>query len=591
MKSKILLFALSALFCAGLFAQNVPQISFEELIVRAEENPQHLMEARNLTEQYDLPHIVYLPEGIFIQAMDVENGKVVYAIYNNLIDVYDNGETAFWPDIENRFDLTKARVHRVNKPTQNPTLGYPTPGNNDYSLVTQMLLVTDWTNDAVATLDNVTGDLMNASFIVDPTNLSSPKEANLAPWGNITVSDQLNDGVIEYDTVGTFLQFFAPAGGANTNILNNVRGHNYRSNGNLVVCNSDAGNPDAVAEFDQSGTYLGNFIANGSGGLDSPFDIVFRTSDCLVSASSNDAVHRYDLSGSYLDNLITGINFPQQIFEMPNDNIVVAGFSTPSGLYFYSPTGTLYKTLSVVTGNRSAYLLPNGNFLTTNGTGVHEIDSTSGALVRTIVSGASYQYISLYDYSTIPVELTSFTTNVIGNNVVLSWATATETNNSGFGIERSEDNINFTNIGFVPGFGTTTEPKSYSYTDQSVNSGKYYYRLKQVDFDGSFNYSEVVEVDISLPSVFALEQNYPNPFNPSTSIQFSLPVDAQVTIGVYNLVGEKVAEVANGNFAAGSHKATFNASALTSGIYFYRLDATANNGQTFSSVKKMALLK
>ena len=94
-----------------------------------------------------------------------------------------------------------------------------------------------------------------------------------------------------------------------------------------------------------------------------------------------------------------------------------------------------------------------------------------------------------------------------------------------------------------------------------------------------------------MPSVFALEQNYPNPFNPSTSIQFSLPVDAQVTIGVYNLVGEKVTEVASGNFAAGSHKVTFNASTLTSGIYFYQLDATGNDGKTFSSVKKMTLLR
>ena len=207
------------------------------------------------------------------------------------------------------------------------------------------------------------------------------------------------------------------------------------------------------------------------------------------------------------------------------------------------------------------------------------------------MSRVSAQYVSLYDYNTIPVELKSFIANIAYGNVILSWATATETNNSGFGIERSEDNINFTNIGFVPGFGTTTEPKSYSYTDQSVSNGEYYYRLKQTDFDGSFKYSDVVEAEVSLPTVFALEQNYPNPFNPSTSIRFSLPVDAQVTIGVYNLVGEKVAEIASGNLSAGSHNITFDASKLTSGIYFYRLDATGSSGKTFSSVKKMTLMK
>ena len=592
MNSKLLLIAFCILFFAGSFAQNKPQITFEELIARAEENPQFLIDARNLTAQYDIPHTIYLPEGIFIQAMGIENDKVVYAIYNNIVDIYNNGETAYWNEITNRYDLTKARVHNSNKPTLNPTLGYPSPGTGYSGFAMQMLMVPDWTNDAVATLNNVTGDLMNASFILDPTNLSSPKEANLAPWGNITVSDQIDDGVMEYDTSGTFQVFFAPAGGVNNAILDNIRGHNFRPSGNLVVTNASGANAQTVAEFDQSGNYLGNFISAGSGGLNSPFDIIFRTSDCLVSASTSDALHRYDLNGNYLDDLVsTVIQFPQQIFEMPNGNLIVAGFSPPSGLYFYSPTGTNYKTLSVVTGVRSAYLLPNGNILTTNGTGIMEIDSTSGALIRTVVSGANYQYISLYDYNTIPVELTSFSANVISNYVELSWTTATETNNQGFEIERSADNISFANIGYVPGFGTTTETKSYSFTDQSVNSGTYYYRLKQIDFDGSFSYSGVAEVDVALPTEFTLEQNYPNPFNPSTTIQFSLPVDAQVTISIYNLVGEKVAEAVSGNFTAGLNKVTFNASQLTSGVYFYRLDANGINGKTFSDVRKMSLLK
>ena len=587
--SKLFILFFTLIFVPALTAQDKPVIGFGELLVSSEENVQMIKDARQLTAQRDIPHSIYLSEGIFIEAKCVENKRVVYAIYNDLINIYNNGETAFWEEISSRFDLSKSRQHFVNRSTINPSLGFPEERDNPELSV--MLLITDWTSDGVMTLDATTGDLLSASFIVDPTNLSSPKEANLAPWGNITVSDQIDDGVIEYDTAGTFLQFFAPAGGANTNILNNVRGHNYRSNGNLVVCNSDAGNPDAVAEFDQSGNFLGNFIANGSGGMDSPFDIVFRTSDCLVSASSSNAVHRYDLTGTYLDDFVPSISFPQQIFEMSNGNVAVAGFSTPSGIYIYSSTGTLLNTLTGVSGPRSVYQLPNGNFITTNSTGVHEVDGTSGTLIRTIISGVSAQYVSLYDYNTIPVELTAFSASVAGTNVELNWTTATETNNQGFEIERSKDNISFNNIGFVPGFGTTTEPKSYSYTDQSVNSGKYYYRLKQVDFDGSINYSDVVEVDVSLPTNFALEQNYPNPFNPSTSIQFSLPVDAQVTIGVYNLVGEKVAEVASGNFAAGSHKVTFNASTLTSGIYFYQLDATGIDGKTFSSVKKMTLMK
>jgi photosystem II stability/assembly factor-like uncharacterized protein len=191
----------------------------------------------------------------------------------------------------------------------------------------------------------------------------------------------------------------------------------------------------------------------------------------------------------------------------------------------------------------------------------------------------------------VPVEFTSFATNVVDESVVLKWTTATETNNQGFEVQSSTDGLSFNNIGFVPGFGTTTEPKSYSYIDQSVTSGKYYYRLKQVDYDGSFAFSGVVEAEVSLPTEFSLEQNYPNPFNPATTIEFSLPFEARVTINIYNLIGENVAEVASGNFAAGSHKVDFNANTLTSGIYFYQLDTAGVDGKTFSSVKKMTLLK
>ena len=125
-------------------------------------------------------------------------------------------------------------------------------------------------------------------------------------------------------------------------------------------------------------------------------------------------------------------------------------------------------------------------------------------------------------FEVIPVELTSFTATANGKEVILNWSTATETNNSGFSIERKSANSDYSEIGFVPGFGTTTEPKSYSYTDSEVSSGKYTYRLKQIDFDGSYEYSQEVEVEVSAPLEFSLEQNYPNPFNPSTVISYSV---------------------------------------------------------------------
>jgi len=583
-------FLLAFMITMPALAQEKPLIGFEELIVLAEDNAQLIADARELTATEDIPHTIYLPESIFIEAKGIEDDKVVYAVFNDLVDIYNNGETAFWEEIESKYDLGSARLHYVNHETQNPHLGLPEPKEGD-ALLTIMLMVTNWTDDGVSTLDATTGDLLNSSFIADPTNLSSPKEANLAPWGQITVSDQLEDGVIEYDTSGTFIRFFAPAGGVNNAILDNVRGHNFRPNGNLVVTSASGSNADAIAEFDAGGNYIGNFIAIGSGGMDSPFDIVFRTNDCLVATSTSDAVHRYDLNGAYLDDFATNINFAQQIFEMANGNIAVAGFSTPSGIYIYSPTGTLLNTLSVVTGVRSVYELPNGHLLTTSGTSLYELDENTGAIIRTIATGLSYQYISLYDYSTVPVELVSFTANVAGSNVVLDWQTVTETNNSGFDIERSEDNANFVRIGFVPGSGTTTETRSYSYTDNLVSGGTYYYRLKQIDYDGSYTYSDVVEVDLGLPTQFTIEQNYPNPFNPSTTIRFATPVDAKVIINVYNLVGEKVSEVVNNNHSAGAHVVVFDASDLTSGIYFYRIDAVGIDGSNYSNIMKMTLLK
>ncbi len=191
----------------------------------------------------------------------------------------------------------------------------------------------------------------------------------------------------------------------------------------------------------------------------------------------------------------------------------------------------------------------------------------------------------------LPVELTSFAATAQGNSVNLKWNTATEINNRGFDIERKaiSDNSNqssWEKIGFVSGFGNSTEPKSYSYNDNQLTSGNYSYRLKQVDYNGSFKYSNEIEVTINVPVQFTLDQNYPNPFNPSTKIKFSIPQNGLVTLSVYNTLGQKVADLINGNLTQGEHQINFDASKLTSGIYYYRLESNNN-----VSVKKMILLK
>jgi hypothetical protein len=187
----------------------------------------------------------------------------------------------------------------------------------------------------------------------------------------------------------------------------------------------------------------------------------------------------------------------------------------------------------------------------------------------------------------VPVELTSFTGNV--NNfgqVVLNWETASELNNQGFEVERKTEGSEFRPVGFVEGHGTTTQRNTYSYIDKFAENGTNYYRLKQIDFNGQYAYSDVVEVDVNGPLTFNLEQNYPNPFNPSTSIKYSVPETGNIRLSVFNIVGEEVAVLVDGFTQAGFYEVTFDASNLSTGVYLYKLQS-ANSVQT----KKMMLLK
>jgi len=205
----------------------------------------------------------------------------------------------------------------------------------------------------------------------------------------------------------------------------------------------------------------------------------------------------------------------------------------------------------------------------------------------------------LIDFNiTTPVELISLSATLLNNNVKLNWTTATETNNSGFEIEKKElgvgsQKLEWKTIGFVPGFGTTIEPKTYSFTDEHVSTGTYKYRLKQIDFDGSFEYSNEIEVVVDFtPKEFVLDQNYPNPFNPSTVISYRVPITSNVTLKVYDVLGNEVATLVNEEKQPGVYQVEFNTSHpgevrnLKSGIYFYQLRAGS-----FAETKKMVILR
>ena len=191
-----------------------------------------------------------------------------------------------------------------------------------------------------------------------------------------------------------------------------------------------------------------------------------------------------------------------------------------------------------------------------------------------------------------PVELTSFSASVEDEQVILYWETANELNNYGFYIERSFQSETWVNMGFVEGNGNSNSPKYYTYKDNSVSlAGTYSYRLKQIDNDGTFEYSFVTIVDIATPVDYELKQNYPNPFNPSTIIKFYIPVSSNVKLKLFNMLGQEVAELIDAEITPGIHKVEFNAVNLSSGTYFYFLEANGDNGNQFSDMKKMVLLK
>jgi len=205
---------------------------------------------------------------------------------------------------------------------------------------------------------------------------------------------------------------------------------------------------------------------------------------------------------------------------------------------------------------------------------------------NTDISTANTHTISITN-DPLPVELASFTALTNRNNVTLNWATSKETNNQGFEVERTLVGANsWAKVGTVTGNGTTNETRSYSFSER-VTTGNYSYRLKQIDFNGNFEYHNLSsEVNVGVPSEFALSQNYPNPFNPSTKIDYDIATDGNVSVVLFDMSGREVAKLVNDFKPAGYYTVSFNASNLSSGMYFYRI--SANN---FSQTKKMVLVK
>ena len=289
------------------------------------------------------------------------------------------------------------------------------------------------------------------------------------------------------------------------------------------------------------------YLADGAGGL--PIQIVFSALNIIPSAGLAD--------GSFSITLPVPLVLNEGWYWLciqANMN------SSPGGQWGW--TGRTVQSFS-----ESAWKNPGGGFGTI-------CTPSWGYRVTNCAVGTEPDNCFSLNGAIVPVELISF--SAIGNNneVELNWSTATETNNQGFEIERKFQNSQFEKIVYVPGWGSSSEMHYYSYIDKSLTDGKYSYRLKQIDFNGSFEYSKAVEIEITEPYEYVLEQNYPNPFNPSTTIMFALPHRSKVSLGIYDILGELVVELINDQlYEEGYHKVLFDGSLLSSGTFVYRLKA------------------
>lgn len=375
-----------------------PRVSFIDLMENFERNPAINIDLGAKCLADGIPLEIYTRNKNLIVAKGFEDGKVVYAVMRNFADIYDNCGVMFFDEVERSFDLSTSKLVYGDRRVVDNTGGIYDLQYANRSGLTMFLLVPEW-NDQVYAFDAITGDLIDPTFIpVTTPQLGSPKHAVQRPGnGRILVADQTVDVVQLFDTNGTYVNVFAPAGGVNTSILNNVRGVCFRPNRNLLVTSADGGNK--VQEFDTTGNLVTTFT---TASLNSPFAVLERASDVLVTNSSGTVdVGRYDLTGNFLSTFITSsLNFPQAVIRLNNGNIATCFFSgaSTSGLLITDSTGTtVINTFQSVTGLRGVAQLPNGNFLVTNASGLHEINGTTGVLIRTIAAAANFQYFGLYN--------------------------------------------------------------------------------------------------------------------------------------------------------------------------------------------------
>jgi sugar lactone lactonase YvrE len=325
-----------------------------------------------------------------------------------------------------------------------------------------------------------------------------------------------------------------------------------------------------------------------------------------VCDRDNHRVLRFDNAATKLNGAAAEAVLGQPDFVTGSSALTQSGLADPKGVFmdglgrlFVSDEGNnrvkVYNNAATIGFLANAdYVLGQPDFVTSTLLNPPTASSFNYAEFLWIDNAANHIWLAdefnhrilRFEVLVIPVELVSFTATAISNKVELRWSTATEKNNAGFAVEKNANGV-WGQIGYVEGHGTSTETNNYFYTE-NTSAGKYQYRLKQIDFDGSFEYSNAVEVTVGLTvEDYQLSQNYPNPFNPSTTIKFAVTNTEYVTVKVHNMIGQEVATLFDGIANADEiYSLSFDAKELSSGVYLYTLSSASKN-----EVKKMSLMK
>jgi hypothetical protein len=409
----------------------------------------------------------------------------------------------------------------------------------------------------------VTNDLAynsNGGYVSDVKSVPGQPDIFYAcTWQDVSTGELLKstNGGINWTLLTNYIQFTMTSLVIDNNNPNNI----YVSGDALVTKSTNAG----LTWFD------------ASTGLPSTLGVytvsIHKTNSQILLCSNDNGIYRTTNAGNSWTQ-VSSTTVSNIEFNPVNPNIVMAVSFSPYNLLLSTDAGATWQNYNNGFPGGSMYDLS----FSSNGLKIYVASSDDGVFV--------------YDVSSfIPVELTSFTCTAENKNVMLVWSTATELNNRGFEIQRRnlnlDDNNQWMTLGFVEGNGTTSQMNNYFYSDMNLTTGKYSYRLMQIDYNGMTTESNEIEVIISdQPEKFVLHQNYPNPFNPETEIKFEIPEPGLVNLKVFDILGKEITTLVNEELASGIYETNFDGSNLSSGTYFLTL-RTKNH----SSIVKMTLIK